>query len=247
MFQCFHTDAKGTFEFRLLTEERIEDALAVQAKSMHQECIANGVGMYEVPGAPEEMLLVFREVIKDGCTIVAIDTETKAVVAVAFNKLHTPLKDGETDELEVFVRNNIKHQPCLNLIKLLTDMESKVDLFEKYNAEALMEIFYVGTDPTYQGRQIGQKIIEKTIEFCRQFGSTVENLPMLEESRRGKLVTPTGIFGVFTSNYSQKIAANFQFECLYELCYDDYYCNGRKLSDRIDVIHKTAKFAALRL
>lgn len=81
------TDRTGTIRFRLLSGDRLEDALAVQRQSMRHECIAIGVGMFEEPGAPEEMQLVFREVAKDGCTVIAVDPSDR-VVAVAFNKLH---------------------------------------------------------------------------------------------------------------------------------------------------------------
>lgn len=64
--------------------------MVVQRQSMRQECIAIGMGMYEDPGAPEEMQLVFREVIKDGCTVIAVDRSDR-VVAVAFNKLHASI------------------------------------------------------------------------------------------------------------------------------------------------------------
>lgn len=87
---CLGTDRTGTIEFRLLSKDRIEDALTVQWQSMRQECIAIGVGMFEDPGAPEEMQLVFREVIKDGCTVIAVD-RSDHVVAVAFNKLHASI------------------------------------------------------------------------------------------------------------------------------------------------------------
>lgn len=84
---CLGTDRTGAIEYRMLSKDRIEDALIIQQHSMRQECIAIGMGMYEDPGAPEEMQLVFREVIKDGCTVIAVDRSDR-VVAVAFNKLH---------------------------------------------------------------------------------------------------------------------------------------------------------------
>lgn len=87
MSVCLGTDRTGTVEFQILSKGRIEEALDVQRQSMRQECIAIGMGMYEDPGAPEEMQLVFREVIKDGCTVIAVDRSDR-VVAVAFNKLH---------------------------------------------------------------------------------------------------------------------------------------------------------------
>lgn len=83
---CLGTDPTGTIEYRILSKDWLEDALAVQQQSMRHECIAIGMGMYEEPGAAEEMKLVFREVVKDGCTLIAVD-QSDRVVAVAFNKL----------------------------------------------------------------------------------------------------------------------------------------------------------------
>lgn len=57
---------------------------------MRQECIAIGMGIYEEPGAPEEMQSVFREVIKDGCTVIAVNRSDR-VIAVSFNKLHVSI------------------------------------------------------------------------------------------------------------------------------------------------------------
>lgn len=91
MSVCLGTGRTGAIEYRMLTKDKIEDALTVQQHSMRQECIAIGMGMYEDPGAPEEMQLVFREVIKDGCTVIAVDRSDR-VVAVAFNKLHASIK-----------------------------------------------------------------------------------------------------------------------------------------------------------
>jgi len=93
MLVCLGTDHTGAIEFRMLSKDRIEDALIVQQHSMRQECIAIGMGMYENLGAPEEMQLVFREVIKDGCTVIAVDRSDR-VVAVAFNKLHASIKSA---------------------------------------------------------------------------------------------------------------------------------------------------------
>lgn len=104
MSVCLGTGRTGVIEFRMLSKDRIEDALIVQQNSMRQECIAIGMGMYEDPGAPEEMQLVFREVIKDGCTVIAVDRSDR-VVAVGFNKLHASIKSAA---LNIGVNNRHK-------------------------------------------------------------------------------------------------------------------------------------------
>uniref|UniRef100_V9IMA7 Uncharacterized protein n=1 Tax=Apis cerana TaxID=7461 RepID=V9IMA7_APICE len=81
-------DCDDELEYKLLTRDKVEDALAIQAETMKQENLAIGLGMFEEDGAPEEMNLLFREVIKDGMTLIAVDKRTDEVAAVAFNKLH---------------------------------------------------------------------------------------------------------------------------------------------------------------
>lgn len=81
-------DSDDELEYKLLTRDKVEDVLAIQAETMKQENLAIGLGMFEDDGAPEEMNLLFREVIKDGMTLIAVDKKTDQVAAVAFNKLH---------------------------------------------------------------------------------------------------------------------------------------------------------------
>lgn len=83
-----NTPEPEELEYKLLTRDKVQEALAVQAETMKQECLALGLGMFEENGAPEEMLLLFKEIMKDGATIIAVDKETDQLAAVAFNKIH---------------------------------------------------------------------------------------------------------------------------------------------------------------
>ena len=144
-------DCDDELEYKLLTRDKVEDALAIQAETMKQENLAIGLGMFEEDGAPEEMNLLFREVIKDGMTLIAVDKRTDEVAAVAFNKLRVTFhsisitklnlnvsfftrltlylckakpRKGEKDELDSFIEENLKHQTCRKLIKFLDDVSS---------------------------------------------------------------------------------------------------------------------------
>lgn len=91
MFKTFKDAPFGSIEYCLLTDDKIEQALDIQQRSMETENVAIGVGLYEENGAPETMKIIFEQVIKDKCTIVAVDTKVDKVVAVAFNKIHVSL------------------------------------------------------------------------------------------------------------------------------------------------------------
>ncbi|XP_071574892.1 arylalkylamine N-acetyltransferase 1 isoform X2 [Temnothorax nylanderi] len=243
---CLGTDRTGALEFRMLTKDRIEDVLTVQQYSMRQECIAIGMGMYEDPGAPEEMQLVFREVIKDGCTVIAVDRSDR-VVAVAFNKLHVPPQPEETDPLALFIESNIKHRSCRDLIEFIDDIESRVDVFEKYNARSAMEIFYIGTDPKCQERGIGLEITEKSLEVARGLRARKLKQICVADKIVNEYVRPEVAFAVAASMFSQRIMEKLNFETLAEVRYEDYIRGGKKMSDRIGNVHKTAKLTARKL
>ncbi|XP_011707435.1 PREDICTED: uncharacterized protein LOC105462499 [Wasmannia auropunctata] len=243
---CLGTDRTGAIEFRMLSEDRVEDALVVQQLSMRQECIAIGMGMYEDPGAPEEMQLVFREVIKDGCTVIAVDRSDR-IVAVAFNKLHTPPQPEDTDPFAFFVENNIKHRSCRDLIEFIDDVESRVDIFEKYNARGAMEIFYIGTNPKCQEQGIGWQITEKSLEVARGLRARKLKQICVADEIVNEHVRPEVVFAVAASLFSQRIMEKLNFETLAEARYEDYVRAGKKMSDRIGHVHKTAKLTARKL
>ncbi|XP_060830197.1 uncharacterized protein LOC132914805 [Bombus pascuorum] len=246
-FSTMSLKSDDELNYKLLTRDKVEDALAIQAQTMKQENLAIGLGMFEEDGAPEEMLSVFREVIKDGTTLIAVDKKTNELAAVAFNKLHARPKEGVKDELEVFIEENLRHQTCRQLVKLLDDTQCSVDIFERNNTNGALELFYLGTNPRYQGRGIGRQMVEKCIEFGRGLLNGTMKRRSIDGDVLEQHVLPEIIFGVFASNYSQRIADKLGFEVLHEFRYEDYSFAGRKMSERIGDVHKTARLQVLKL
>ncbi|XP_043523453.1 uncharacterized protein LOC122535735 [Frieseomelitta varia] len=240
-------DSDDELVYKLLTRDKVEDALALQAQTMKQENLAIGLGMFEDDGAPEEMNLIFKEIIKDGTTLIAVDKKTNELAAVAFNKLHAKPKEGAKDELETFIEENLRHRTCRELIKFLDDVQSKVDVFERYNVNGAMELFYLGTNPRYQGRGIGRQIVEKCIEFGRGLLNGTIKRTSIDGSILEQHVLPEIIYCVVASNYSQRIVDKLGFQVLHEARYDDYSFGGKKMSERIGDVHRTAKLQVLKL
>lgn len=247
MSQILSTDRTGQIEFRLLTEERIEDALSVFMETMRSECIAIGVGMFEETGAPEQMQSLFRQVIKDGLTVIGVDRNNGRIAAVSFNKIQVRPRASEKDPLSVFIEENLVNEQCLELVRFLDHVESRVDLFERYRTDSAVEIFYVGTNPKYQGRGIGSEIIRASVDLCRglRTGRFQKQAPSGELTNPE--IVPGLVFGVFASEYSQRIVARLGFECIATVRYENYVCRGKRMSERIGTIHETAKLAALEL
>ena len=234
-------------EFKLLTREKMQEALKIQTETMKQECLAIGFGMFEEAGAVEEMRMLFTEIVKDGSTIMAVDRETDKLAAVAFNKIHARPREGEKDQLEIFIKENLKHRACQELVKFLDRIQMNVDIFKNYNANGAIELFYLGTDPRYQGRGIGSQMVRKCIEFGRGLLNGTMKRSSIDGGVGNEQVLPEFIYGVFASNYSQRIAETMGFEILHEVRYDDYSFAGKKLSEMIGDVHRSARLQGLRL
>lgn len=126
-------------------------------------------------------------------------------------------------------------------------IESQVDVFQKYNAQGAMEIFYIGTDPKCQGRGIGQEITKKSLEVARGLRARKLKQICVADEIINEHVRPEIAFAVAASTFSQRIMEKLNFETLAEVRYEDYIRGGKKMSDRIGNAHKTAKLTAREL
>lgn len=126
-------------------------------------------------------------------------------------------------------------------------IESRVDIFQKYNARGAMEIFYIGTDPKCQQRGIGLEITQKSLEVARGLCARKLKQICVADKIVNEHVRPEVAFAVAASIFSQRIFEQLNFESLAEVRYEDYVRGGKKMSDRIGNVHKTAKFTVRKL
>lgn len=126
-------------------------------------------------------------------------------------------------------------------------IESRVDVFQKYNARGAMEIFYIGTDPKCQERGIGQEITEKSLEVARGLRARKLKQICVADEIVNEHVRPEVVFAVAASKFSQRIFEKLNFETLAEVRYEDYVRGSKRMSDRIGHVHKTAKLTARKV
>lgn len=110
-----------------------------------------------------------------------------------------------------------------------------------------MEIFYIGTDPKCQERGIGQEITEKSLEVARGLRARKLKQICMADKIVNEHVQPEVAFAVAASTFSQRIMEKLNFETLVEVRYEDYIRDGKKMSDRIGNVHKTAKLTVRKL
>lgn len=110
-----------------------------------------------------------------------------------------------------------------------------------------MEIFYMGTDPRCQDRGIGRQITEISLQVARGLYTRKLKQTCVADKIINEHVRPEVVFAAAASMYSQRIMEKLNFETLAEVRYEDYIRGGKKMSDRIGQIHKTARLVALKL
>lgn len=110
-----------------------------------------------------------------------------------------------------------------------------------------MEIFYIGTHPECQTRGIGLQITDKSLEVARGLRSRKLKQICVADKIVNEHVRPEAVFAVAASVYSQRIMEKLNFETLAEVRYEDYVRGGKKMSDRIGDVHRTAEYVARKL
>lgn len=76
---------------------------------------------------------------------------------------------------------------------------------------------------------------------------TLSKVPLGEYPIPNESITPEVLFGVFTSNYSQKLGEKLKLNVLATVNFEDFEYDGVKMSDKIGEEHKTAKLGVLRI
>ncbi|XP_074115050.1 arylalkylamine N-acetyltransferase 1-like isoform X2 [Cotesia typhae] len=240
----------GTIEFESLTSVTLEGALNVIRESFFSEesaCIACDI--QSEPEATEELEQLCIHTAKDGVSVVAINVNTMEVVGVAFNKLHKRLTQDQRGFFEEF-SENCKHKASKFLVNFMISVDAKVNLFKHYNVDCILEIMFLATKPNFQKKRIGELLVSSSLELGRQLykGIAVKTqVDIDEQTLTNADAIPSLVSAIMTSNYSQKIAQKLGFDNLAEVSYDEYTFAGKKASERIGSLHKTARLVAKRL
>ncbi|RLU16596.1 hypothetical protein DMN91_010664 [Ooceraea biroi] len=241
----------GQIEFESLTDETLEGALNVMRKSFFlYEPVCMGVDLMSESGASEELIKLSLNAAKDGVSVVAIDVTTNEVVGVLFNKIQVPANSTEKSYFEQF-SENCRYKSSKGLVDYMINIDSRINLFEHYNVDCILELMFLATLPEYGKRRIGELLISSSLELGRELkhGKNVRT-PVTVYGKKeltNNNTIPTMVSGIMTSIYSQRIATKLHFERLLEVSYDDYEFGGKKFSERIDPKHSYSVLVTKRL
>lgn len=203
--------------------------------------VSRGTEVNMCEQAKKDLSLLCLHTAKDGISLLARDKNTQEIVGFLFNKVQfLPENHTEQSYFENFRDNICKSESSKALMNYMIEMDAKIDIFEKFNINCLIELMFIGVIPQYEKRGIATKIAEIAVLIAKGLkeGKFIELLPDHLKSKRPQLVA-----ALWTSRFSQKVGANLDFVTLYEESYENFTFKGKTFASRIGPTHPTSTLA----
>jgi GNAT superfamily N-acetyltransferase len=125
--------------------------------------------------------------------------------------------------------DEIKDQPLKELFRCMDYCEQKTEFFGHYQTKEAFHFIALAVAPKYKQLGYGTKIVNVAIDMIRHFG-----------------FDPVYLKVEGSSNFSQKIFKKTGMEMLFELFFDDWEVEGRKIIQNMG-IHKSVRMYGMKL
>lgn len=226
------TNENGTIDYCMLTKEYLEGAMDVMRKSFFiYETVSIAVELPLNPQAIAELDELVLRTIKDGVSIVAVDSGTKKVVGIALNKINVPTP--EDDNYYPNYRDACKTPEAKALLQFMINIDHECDLFKLLNIDCFIEIVFLATMPDYLGQGIAKKLNQLSVDISRQ----LYNGKNIKESITGDKLdlgpVPLAVTAYYTSIVTQKIGEKQGFKRAASASFTKWAFNGKRFSDSI--------------
>lgn len=219
-------------------EKYREQSMDVLRKSFFlNETVCIGSEVNLDPQAQLDLEQLCLDVGRSGTSLIARHVHSNSIVGVSFNVLQTPSAPGDLNYFESFRDDHCISQSSKSLMQYMITMDSKVDLFKKFNIDCLFEIMFLATLPEFEGKGIGSALVSRSIELAKllKIGQSIENLPDDSKHKRPQMVS-----ALFTSKISQKVGSKNHFKQINEVPHSEFVFRGKTYSDRIGPEHPTS-------
>ncbi|XP_055375233.1 uncharacterized protein LOC129607976 [Condylostylus longicornis] len=235
--QCFGTYCDGEFEICTITTENIEEALDVLHRSFFVKesvVIGSEINLPENEQARQELRLLSKIVGQDGVSLMARHRPTKKIVSVAFNKIQYVDDTVQEVFFEVFKNKYCSSPNSISLLNYMISMDEKINVFDIYNIDCVLEIMFLATLPEFEKRGLGKILCEYSIELVKNINKGI-GIDKLHPNLKDKI--PKGLCSLLTSKFSQKIGDKLGFKTLNRVPFSEYKFNGKSFADRIGPQH----------
>lgn len=145
---------------------------------------------------------------------------------------------------EIFRDRVCKSDNAKSLMNYMISVDSKVNIFERFDVTALLEIMFLAVLPDYGRRGVGLNLCKYSVDLARELKQGM-NQEMLRPEQRLNL--PQVVSAIWTSKKSQKIGGKLGFECLHVEFHKNHTFDDRTYADRIGDAAAVAVLAAKKL
>lgn len=218
-----------------ITEEYEEEAVELFTENFPKnENLSIATNLPSNPNALAEIETLFRKILKDGISFAAKHKETGCLVAICANKVIAPKSNLSLDEIFQTFKT-----PEMSFIgKILHQLESSFDIAKEFKIDSYVEIVFLSTKREFERKGIARSLTEHTINFVRDYGRGMEDLP--QHIREEK---PQAVCSVFSTKFTQIIGQKLGFQSVGQVQFKDVHYNGYTFSDKLNSIHDCAIFA----
>lgn len=124
----------------------------------------------------------------------------------------------------------------------MIEADSKVDVFDHFQVDSLLEIMFLAVLEEYGRKSIGLSLFKYSVELAQGLknGFFLEFLTNNEPS-------PKLVSSLLTGTYSQTLGAKLGFEVIYQEPFANYSFNGKSFAERVGDPSLVSHLAAKRL
>ncbi|XP_055612365.1 uncharacterized protein LOC129758774 [Uranotaenia lowii] len=219
-------------------EKHREQSMEVLRRSFFKnEAVAIGSGIKDDLQAQKDLEHLCSEAGQGGVSLIAKHIPSGEIVGVSFNGLQTRPIPGEINYIAQFRDNHCFSESSKSGLNYMLTMDTKVNLFERFNIDCLLEIMFLSTLIEYEGKGIATKLVSYSVDLATALskGQAPECLPEDARQMRPKLVS-----ALFTSRISQRVGAKNGFSVVHEVPYDEFSFQGKTYAERIGPDHPTS-------
>lgn len=121
--------------------------------------------------------------------------------------------------------------------------DSRVDAFEKFNVDALLEVMFLATLKEYRGHGIGLQLVKHSVELAAQLKAGINcDLYLAPGEPAPKIVA-----ALMTVRPTQIIAKKLNFEVIFSEPFSIYSFRGRNFAESVGDLTLESEVVVMRL
>ncbi|CRK97152.1 CLUMA_CG010549, isoform A [Clunio marinus] len=222
-----------------------EQVMEVIRKSFFRfETVSRSCQVDESVEGQKELELLCTEVLeKSSVSIIARDKNLNKIVGVAINVLQQKLLNSEGPTFFETFRDKCRNESSINLMNFMIAADSKVDVFEHFGVDSLVEIMFLAVLEDYGKLGIGFNLVKYSVELAKQLkqGKDVDKYLKSDQSQ------PKVVAALWSARQSQSIGAKLGFEVINEEPFSNYSFKGKSFAERVNDFTLMNQLAAIKI